>query len=125
MQEGSASPSSTQRDSLTSSLLQAMGCQHELGCFQGLGGFSLKYLLLKAFDFLNLLEHWELLGVAAWFAGFGFGSGHHFHFVLLCGDKLLPFFNSFCFFSYTGVAVRLGGSRLICLGLEFWTQLPF
>ena len=39
------------------------GCQCELGYFQVVGGCSLKYLLVKGFDFLNLLEHWELLQV--------------------------------------------------------------
>ena len=47
----------SKRSSPKSFLLWAMGCQQKLGCFQVVGGCSLKYLPVKAFDLLDLLEH--------------------------------------------------------------------
>ena len=42
------------------------GVPVQVGMFLSGGGCCLKYLLVKAFDYLNLLEHWELLQVVVW-----------------------------------------------------------
>ena len=113
---------------MTFFLLLAMGFQHELGYFQVVGGCYLKYFLVEDFVFLHLFGCWELLWAVAWlycWSWDGFGSGHNFHLILLCGDEFPPFVSHLCFLSHMGVGIRWGGSRLIWLGLKLRTKLPF
>ena len=54
--------------------------------------------------------------------GDGFGFGYNSCLISLCGDEFPLFISHLCFFSHNGVGIGLARTRLIWLGLKFWTQ---
>ena len=77
------------------------------------GGCSLKYLLVKAFDYLNLLEHWELLQGGCMAVLLVLDSG-------LATTFTLYFFMgiSFFLFSVALVSFLIWGLASGCVGLD-------
>ena len=116
-----------QTNFLTSFLLWVIGYQHELGYLQ-VGGCYLAYFLVEDFPSLSPMGHWELLWscmVILVVLGTGSGLATTHVLYLFVGMSFLILSVAFVSFLMRGLVFGWVWSRLIWLGLKFWTQFPF